>query len=51
MCTSVNCLTYIHIYSGHDVKLHLHRVRLYISNRLCGIWLGISEGANVIISK
>jgi len=22
-----------------------------ISNRVCGIWLGIGEGANVIISK
>jgi len=35
-----------YIYSGHDVKLHPHRVKFEISNRVCGIWFGIGEGAN-----
>jgi len=35
---------------GHDIKLHPHRVKI-ISNKVCGIWLGFGEGANVIISK
>jgi len=36
---------------GHDVKLHPHRVNEILSNRVCGIWLGIGEGVNVIIIK
>jgi len=35
---------------GHDIKLHPHRVKLY-RIWVCGIWLGMGEGANVIISK
>jgi len=41
-----------YIYPGHDVNLHLHSAQSEIlSNRVCRIWLGIGEGANVIISK
>jgi len=36
------------IYPGHDVKLHPHPSEV-ISNRVCGIWLGIGEGAMVLI--
>jgi len=35
---------------GHDVKLHQHRVHLY-PLKVFGIWLGLCEGANIIISK
>jgi len=35
---------------GQDTKLHPHRMKLYHIG-LRGIWLGISEGTNVIISK
>jgi len=40
-----------YIYPGHDVEPHLHRVKLWISNSVCGMWLGIGEGPNVIINK
>jgi len=35
---------------GHDIKLHPHLSEI-ISNRMCGIWLSIGKGTNVLISK
>jgi len=34
---------------GHDIKLHPHRVKFYRMH--CWKWLGIGEGANVVITK
>jgi len=34
---------------GIDVKLHAHCT--LSENMVCGMWLGIGKGANVIISK
>jgi len=41
--TSLLCAN---VWTGKDNIMHE-----IISNRVCGIWLGIGEGANVIISK
>jgi len=53
-CTVAFC--YVHkcelsyICPGQDIKLHQHWVKLYRTGCTV-IWLGIGEGANVIISK
>jgi len=48
----VNCITSLLLF---DVRMHYILLAStpseIISNRVCGIWLGIVEGANVIISK
>jgi len=43
MCTSVNCLTFVHETASTPNEI--------LSNRVCGNWLGMGEDANVIISK
>jgi len=45
-CAAAFC--YVH---KCDVKLHPHRVRLYISNMVCGIWLGVGGGASVLVGR
>jgi len=36
---------------GYDIKLHPHRLKLFRIALVCGIGLGIGEGASVIIRE